>query len=256
MPPSAHLLASLRQTLAPFEPGRASVPLGHPGADAVLRGLRREALHEVHAGGPGHDAAACGFALGLAQRLCGDRTLLWIRQDFSALEHGEVYGGGLVEMGFNPARLILLRVDHAKDALKAAGDALSCKGLGAVVLEIYGEHKALDLTATRRLTLATARAGVSAVLLRLGAQADASAAETRWSVCASPSPTEDFGYPRFDAALARNRHGPTGRWIMEWNCDDGSFCESRPSKIAADRFDLAAAPADRQAETEEFRRAG
>jgi protein ImuA len=250
---SAHLLASLRQSLEQFEPERASVLLGHAGVDAALRGLRREALHEVYAGGAGHDAAASGFALGLAQRLCGARTLLWIRQDFSALEHGEIHGAGLMEMGFDPARLILLRVDHAKDALRAAGDALSCTGLGAVVLEIYGEHKALDLTATRRLTLATARAGVSCILLRLGAQADASAAETRWSVCASPSSAngEDFGYPRFDATLARNRHGPTGRWIMEWNCDNGSFCE-----VTADRFDLAAAPADGQIETEDFRRAG
>lgn len=253
MPPPPNLLASLRQSLERFEPERASILLGHAGVDALLRGLRREALHEVYAGGPGHDAAASGFALGLAQRLCGARTLLWIRQDFSALEHGEIGASGFLEMGFNPARLILLRVDHAKDALRAAGDALACKGLGAVVLEIYGEPKALDLTATRRLTLATANAGVSCILLRLGAEADASAAETRWSVRGAPSPmhAEDFGYPRFDTTLARNRHGPMGHWIMEWDCDNGSFCEP-----AADRFDLAAAPADRPVETEEFRRTG
>jgi protein ImuA len=248
----AHLLASLRQSLERFEPHRVPARLGHPGADAVLRGLRREALHEVYAAEAGDSAAASGFAAGLAHRLRADRTILWIRQEFSALEHGEINGSGLLELGMDPARLILLRVDHAKDVLKAAGDALTCTGLGAVVLEIYGEHKALDLTATRRLMFATQRDGVSAILLRLGAKADASAAETRWIVRSAPSPAngeDDFGFPRFDATLARNRHGATGRWIMEWNGNDGSFHEP-----AENPFDVAAPPADGPLAAEEWRR--
>ncbi len=252
---SAHLLASLRQSLKQFESPRAGVCLGHGGADGCLHGLRHEALHEVYADGPGESGAASGFALGLAQRLCGARTLLWVRQNFSALEHGEISASGFLDFGIDPARLLLLRVDHAKDALRAAGDGLSCKGLGAVVLEIYGTAKILDLTATRRLGLATARYGVSAILLRLGAAADASAAETRWIARAAASSTEDFGYPRFDATLSRNRHGPTGHWIMEWDCDNGSFCEPRAQRTAHSGS-VAAAPANRPAQTQEFRRAG
>lgn len=255
----AHLLAALRQSLERFEPHLAGVPLGHAGADEVLRGLRRETLHEVYAAEAGDSAAASGFAAGLAQRLCAGRTILWIRQEFSALEHGEISGGGLLELGIDPSKLILLRVDHAKDALKAAGDALSCTGLGAVVIEIYGEHKVLDLTATRRLMFSSERDGVSAILLRLNAQADASATETRWIVRAAPSPAneeDDFGFPRFDATLARNRHGRTGRWIMEWNCNDGSFHE--PAQAP---FGVAASPADGPLAAEvrpkeEWRRAG
>ena len=246
----AHLLASLRQSLERSEPHLASASLGHAGADEVLRGLRREALHEVYAAEAEDSAAASGFAAGLAQRLCTGRSILWIRQEFSALEHGEINGSGLLELGIDPSKLILLRVDHAKDALKAAGDALSCTGLGAVVIEIYGEHKVLDLTATRRLMFATERDGVSAVLLRLGAEADASAAETRWIVRSAPSSAEDdFGFARFDAVLARNRHGQTGRWIMEWNGNDGSFHEP-----AAHPFGVAAAPADGPLAAQEWRR--
>ena len=231
-----HLLASLRQTLEQAEPQGARVALGH----GLIAGLPREALHEVYAAEAGDAAAASGFAIGLAERLCAGRTILWIRQGFSALEHGEIDGCGLLELGIDPSKLILLSVDHAKDALRAAGDAFTCTGLGAVVIEIYGEHKVLDLTATRRLTLAAARDGVSAVLLRLGAEADASAAETRWIVRTAPSASEDdFGFARFDATLARNRHGPTGRWIMEWNGDDGSFHEQQTHPV-----DLAAASAD------------
>ena len=243
----AQLLASLHRA---FEPEGTRVVLGHGAVDGL--GLRREALHEVYAALAGDSAAASGFAIALAQRLCEGRTILWIRQEFSALEHGEIDGSGLLELGIDPAKLILLRVDHVKDALRAAGDALTCTGLGAVVIEIYGEHKVLDLTATRRLTLAAARDGVSAVLLRLGVEADASAAETRWIVRSAPSASaEDFGFPRFDTTLARNRHGATGRWIMEWNSDDGSFHEQ-----AADTFGVAAAPADGQADTQGWKRAG
>lgn len=253
----AHLLASLRQTLAPSEPEGTRVTLGHGDADGLLNGLRREALHEIYAAETGDAAAASGFAIGLAQRLCAGRSILWIRQEFSALEHGEIDGSGLCELGIDPAKLILVRIDHARDALKAAGDALTCTGLGAVVIEIYGEHKVLDLTATRRLMFAAERDGVSAVLLRLGVEANASAAETRWIVRSAPSFGEDdFGFARFDATLARNRHGGTGRWIMEWNGDDGSFHQQQTHS-----FGVAAAASDGPVDTqgwpkEELRRAG
>jgi protein ImuA len=101
---------------------------------------------------------------------------------------------------------------------------------------------------------ATERDGVSAILLRLGAETDASAAETRWIVRSAPSPDkeeDDFGFARFDATLARNRHGQTGRWIMEWNGNDGSFHEP-----AAHPFGVAATPADRPLAAEEWRRTG
>lgn len=249
------LLASLRRTLASSEPDGTRVTLGHGDVDGLPNGLRREALHEVYAAQTGDAAAASGFAVGLAQRLCAGRAILWIRQEFSALEHGEIDGSGLLELGIDPAKLILVRVDHAKDALRAAGDALTCTGLGAVVIEVYGEHKVLDLTATRRLALAAARDGVSVV--RLGAEADASAAQTRWIVRSAPSASaEDVGWPRFDATLARNRHGATGRWIMEWNGDDGSFHQQQTHS-----FGVAAEIPDRPADTqgwpkEELRRAG
>ena len=35
-----------------------------------------------------------------------------------------------------------------------------------------------------------------------------------------------WGAPVFDAQLVRNRHGPVGRWIMEWKCDECLFSET------------------------------
>ncbi len=73
-------------------------------------------------------------------------------------------------------------MSSAADALRAGCDALSCKGLGAVVIEVVGNPKVLDLVASRRLTLAADRSGVSAILLREGACPAPSSAETRWVV--------------------------------------------------------------------------
>src|SRR6185436_10933819 len=92
-------LASLRSTLASLDSGEASVqppvPMGISWIDGCLRGgLRRGALHEVYTASPGDEAAATGFVAGLAARLAGKRPLLWVRQDFSALEYGELCATG------------------------------------------------------------------------------------------------------------------------------------------------------------------
>ena len=249
-------LAVLRASLASHALERPacerSAPLGHPDAAACLNGgLARGALHEVFAGG--QEAAAAGFALALAGRvLSKNKWLLWVRQDFCALEAGEIYGGGVLELGLDPSRVLLLQAGDAQAVLRAAGDALDCKGLGAVMIEPWGEPKIFDLVASRRLTLAAAKHGISAILLRRGAVPSPSAAETRWLVRAAPSPPgDDWGRPLFDVTLVRNRHGVLGRWIMEWDQDEAIF------RTAHHRA-LAAASADRPAEAplESLRQAG
>ncbi|HEY0300321.1 MAG TPA: hypothetical protein VGC36_03265 [Rhizomicrobium sp.] len=244
----AQKLAGARQLLDPILGESRSLgrcALGHAGADRALRGgLARGALHEIFAGDAG--AAASGFALGLAQRVRQAKRLFWIRQDFSALEHGEIAATGLAELGIDPAAILLLRAAHAEDALRAGADALSCAALGAVIVEIPGHPKVLDLVASRRLVLGAQSKGVTVVLLRLAAQAEPSAAETRWRIRSLPSAnTDEWGSPRFSAELTRNRHGETGHWDMEWCCDDGAFTE--PAKDAAHPRAVAAAPASRPA---------
>jgi protein ImuA len=205
------------------------VALGHRSADACLKGgLLTGALHEIFAAEAGCEAAASGFAATLAMRAGKKKTLLWIRQDFTALEFGEISAAGFLELGFDPARILFLRASDVTSALRAAGDALSCAALGAVVIEIAGPQKKLDLVTSRRLTLAAARKGVSAFLLRFRAEPDASSAETRWLIRPAPSSMDkdDWGFLLFQAALARNRHGATGEWVMEWNCDDHVFRET------------------------------
>ncbi|HWA92648.1 MAG TPA: hypothetical protein VG889_21630 [Rhizomicrobium sp.] len=225
-PTSPNKLAQLRASLAKagLPEIQARVPLGLREADEVLKGgLACGACHEVFASA-GHEASATGFAASLAWRVARGKRVLWIVQDFSALEFGALAATGLLELGIDPARVLMLRVAHAEDALRAASDALTCTALGAVVIELMGAPKVLDLTASRRLTLAAGEHGVTAVLLRLGAAPDASSASTRWVVRAeTSSDPENWGRPVFDCALVRNRHGGTGQWVMEWSCDNGHF---------------------------------
>jgi protein ImuA len=201
------------------------VPLGYEDVDACLHGgLRRGALHEILAEG-GHEAAATGFAAALSFRAAANKRVLWIRQDFSAVEFGELSATGFLELGLDPSHFLLLRLADAADVLRAASDALSCAALGAVVIEIFGAPKILDMVASRRLTLASAQKGVTAFLLRFNAKAQVSTTETRWRIRAARSPQkeENWGSPVFEAELVRNRHGGTGRWVVQWSCDDGLF---------------------------------
>lgn len=227
---TAQKLAALRASLSKAElPAEklARFPLGHPYADSLLEGgLLLGALHEIFAA-PSHEAAATGFAAALASRVARGKPVFWICQDVSAAEFGEIAPTGLAEIGLDPSRLLLLHAPGAAGILRAAGDALAYAALGAVVLEIAGEAKALDLTASQRLTAAAARKGVTALALRFNARPQTSTAETRWHVHGARSflNDENLGHPIFQAHLARNRHGRTGRFLMQWSSDHGVFQE-------------------------------
>ena len=243
-------LATLRGSIERIEThGDACTPdrvaLGHADADATLQGgLAVGAMHEVFTDAGRQSAAATGFVAGLAGRVAARRPLVWVSQDFTEIESGALSMSGLAEVGLDPRLLVTVRAADVDTALRTAADALACDALGAVVLEVWGEARQLDLVASRKLTLAAQASGVTGLLLRLAAEPQPSTAETRWIVRAAHSPPaahwSAWGAPVFDAQLVRNRHGPVGRWIMEWKCDECLF-----SKPAAYPQPVAAAPAHR-----------
>ncbi len=221
------------------------VSFGHEPVDQALKGgLRRGVLHEVFACA-GHEAAATGFAVGLAARLAEDKQILWIREKFAWQEHGMPCPIGFFELGLDPSQIMFLSVTQAQDALRAAGDALTCASLGIVIIEITGNPKILDLTTSRRLVLACTQNSVPAILLRFGAVVQNSAAETRWTVKTAPSAieTDHWGHPTFDVSLIRNRNGQTGQWVFAWSCDDGHFENAKAASGT-----VVPAPANRPAE--------
>ena len=251
-------LANLRGRIERLEaPGETHafkrVPLGHAGADAMLRGgLAVGAMHEVFSEGR-QSGTATGFVAGLAGRLTAGRPLVWVRQDFSEIESGALSMSGLCELGLDPRRLVSVRAADVDTALRTAADALACDAVGAVVLEVWGEARQFDLVASRKLTLAAQASGVTCLVLRVAAEPSPSTAETRWIVQAArslpTSPWGAWGAPVFDAQLVRHRHGPVGRWIMEWKCDECLFREApaHPQPVAA-------APADRPHQAAVFTR--
>src|SRR5258706_2760007 len=209
-----------------YAPGR--VALGHADADATLQGgLAVGAMHEVFADAGRQSAAATGFVAGLAGRAAARRPLVWVRQDFTEIESGALSMSGLAELGLDPRLLVTVRAADVDTALRTAADAFACDALGAVVLEIWGQPRQLDLVASRKLTLAAQASGVTALVLRMAAEPMPSTAETRWIVRAAHSPPAmplwpaapawpaaaslpaapwtAWGAPMFDAQLVRNR---------------------------------------------------
>ncbi len=243
-------LANLRSAIGRLEAGDVRhatehAALGHRAADAMLQGgLARGALHEVFAPEGRQTASATGFIAGLAWRCARQRPVLWVRQDFVALESGALSLSGAAELGLDPRRLVIVHAADIDMALRVTADALACDALGAVVLDVWGDARQFDLVASRKLTLSAQTSGVTCLTLRTSAQPAVSTAETRWIIRAAPSPPgavwHAWGNPIFDAQLVRNRHGQTGQWIMEWKCDECLFREP-----AAHPQPAAAAPAYR-----------
>jgi protein ImuA len=176
-------------------------------------------------------------------------------QALAGLETGHVHGPGLRELGLDPGRVVLVRVKEMKDLLAAGEEALACGAVGAVMLTAWGEAKAMSLTASRRLSMAAAQGRSAAILVRLAAQPQPSAAESRWRVKAAPSrplEAEAPGHPTFEIELLRHRLGAQPRsWIMEWNRERGVFQnggrngrEERPAVSGG----LVSVPADRSVE--------
>ena len=237
-------LADLRHFLARYSlpTDRPPIPLGVPSADAVLGGgLRPGAVHEVFA----DDWGASGFAACLAIQASRGKPLFWIRPDYEALEYGALSATGLLELGGDPRNLFLLRAPNAADALSATADILACPHVGAVVLELCGMPRSLDLVASRRLTLLAEESGVTLFVLREGAMPEPSASVTRWrvqSLVSDPS-DDDWGSPRFHARLTRHRLGNLGDFTMQWNSEHGIF-----HPAAAHSGAVVCPPADRPVE--------
>jgi protein ImuA len=112
-----------------------------------------------------------------------------------------------------------------------------------VIGELAGNPRALDFTASRRLSLAAEKHGVPLYLVRIDARRDLSSARMRWDVRAALSPRPRWnddapGAPAWRAELFRARAHPPGTWILH---DDGT----RLAAAAPDHGDLAAAAGDR-----------
>ena len=204
--------------------------------DVMGGGLVRAGLHDIYAAGIADIGAATGFAAALALRAAMEKPILWVRQEFLDTETGRLNASGLSELGLDPRRIILVRARDVEGALRAGEQAARCAALGAVLIEPWGNPRMLDFTASRRLSLASAKSGVPTLMLRVSASPAQSAAVTRWMVQALPSralAANAPGFPAFQLNLLRHRGGMAGHaWRVEWNRDRKCF-QDRPHFAAA-----------------------
>ncbi len=231
------------------------VSLGRAGGalalDRLLRGgLLRGTLNEVVATCAGDAGAACGFALALATRFAAEAEaaapVVWVMEDAARAEGGAPYAPGLAAHGLDPARLLVVRAKGGVDALWAAEEALKCRTVAAVVVDLW-RTKTYDLVASRRLLLAAAAGGTPAILVPAGAPGAAlsSSAQARFSVAAAPGPHVPVsrgarpvpGRAAWAVRLARIRAGPAGAaagfdcdkvWPLVWSHQEARLCDALP----------------------------
>ncbi|KEO91272.1 recA-like protein [Erythrobacter longus] len=235
-------------------------PLAHlSGVDVAALSKQREArwrpgltdqpLHsEIFASA--RDASGAGLALALARdglSVCEGvreqgalaeaedrRQILWV-QDKRAVElSGRPYIHGLPEEWRE--RVICVEAGKPEDALFALEEGLKCRDLACVIGEIAGNPRALDFTASRRLSLAAEKHGVALWLVRLEAQSDLSSARMRWRArpAVSPEPRWDAkgpGVPTWQAELFRARSHAPGEWKLAQ--DAKRLCVSKSPKPPA-----------------------
>jgi len=156
----------------------------------------------------------CGWAGFLLAQVNTGKPLLWVQDRMAILESGRVHPPGLPTNDF-----VHVEAHDAKDALWAMEEGLRCAALSCVIGEIWGDPRALDFTATRRLAVASERSGVAAFLIRLGGSANLSGARMRWRIGSAPSLLNELdqkapGLPAWDAELFRARGAPPGRWSV------------------------------------------
>lgn len=228
------ILAALRSRIGAIEGPKSSeatlFSLGSAALDAQLGGgLPRGRLHELFAAEADDRAALAGAGLMLAMRL-GAGPLLWLRQDSGVRAGGMLYGPGLADLGFDPARLIEIVAPDEAALLRAAGDAVRCPQVAAVLIEPWKAARGFDLTVSRRLAVAAEKSGVTVLLLRAEADPIPSAAFSRWRVRALASAALEAGapgHPAIDVELLRHRGGLAGvRACLEWNRDEHVFREA------------------------------
>ena len=205
--------------------------LSSTGGD-VASGLSRASLHEFYAAAPADGACVTGALLALARMGSGTSPILWVRHEGVDRELGALYAPGMAELGVDPGRVTLVRARDAAAALQAGLEGARCAALGVAVIELWGEAKALDLTASRRLALAARSSGALVLMARIAAAPQPSAAESRWSIRAAPSralAANAPGDPAFSFTLLRHRGGLIpGEWHLEWSRDQNRFASRIP----------------------------
>lgn len=229
-----------KQILLPFDqPAAGRMDFGVDGLDQALGGgLARGRAHLVT--GSLLDGAVAGFLLAVLGRLlagansqapvvcCGAPRGL----------AGQLYGPGLAQLGFDPARLVLVCESHPLRGMAAAEEALACRGVGAVIAD-YGmlaSRPDMWQKAARRLQLAAEQGGTTAFVTAVSASP--AGFETGWHLAPAhlapahlaPAHLAEPGWqPGWSVALQHIRGGRPWSGLLSWQPHSHRFTEIKPA---------------------------
>ncbi|MEM1194007.1 MAG: hypothetical protein AAGH42_11515 [Pseudomonadota bacterium] len=170
-------------------------------------GLGREGIHEVCEQAYGDRLAALGFIGAHLPRQ--DVPIIAITQNRFTRDQGGWHETGLGALFGQVAPILYVSVNKDKDALWAMEEALT-SGIPALVI---AETEGPDFTASRRLALASMRAGIPGILLLPYSTQGTTAAMARWRVQSQPSALNPHdvkapGFARWRAVAERVRPNP------------------------------------------------
>jgi protein ImuA len=234
-------LARLKAHLAAIEPRRAThaaadVTAG-AGAEAGARGkvplaLLPGALHEVRIEDWRARPAAFSFSLALAARRARETkgAIVFLQRAHDAKAEGLPFARGLSAFGVALDGFLAAFARDEKELLWAAEEAARDRSVAAILALAPTREKRIDLTATRRLSLAAEASGAAPILIRTMTAPLPTSAAIRWRLEPAPSapdPDDDRapGPPRWRIFLERRRAGAAGGAPMEteWRHDLEDF---------------------------------
>lgn len=224
-------LETLRQQITAIETNPAFRVNEDASSSTGLLATPRGNLHEVFADTLLNTGAALGFALAQAKSLLGPGrpAILYMQLQSDALETGFPYEVGLKYFGLTTEQVVFVRPQTITELLWAIEEAIACRAVAAVVADIVHAHKALDFTASRRMSLRAAASGASVLLVRYARDREASAARFRWKVVPELSGSPPFderapGPPRWRVLLEKGSLGqsrkamPGGEeYLVDWS---------------------------------------
>jgi protein ImuA len=228
--------------------------------DALGGGLPRAGLTEIHGAETRDAGAVAGFVLGLLAQagLCAsaERPLLWVATSEIISEAGAPYAPGIAAAyGIAPQTLLLATTPKLENALWIAEEAAGLSSLAAVLLEVRGAARKLDLTATRRLHRRALASGRALFLMRQAGQAEPTAAPVRLMVAGAPAAERtllsgalagSIGPPAISVTISRCRTTTTATATLEWNDHEHGFRQRQDASVRTqDPGSVASAPLER-----------
>jgi protein ImuA len=187
-----------------------------PGGDGQACPSPAPGLEEVAAAAPQDWPAAAAFALARIDAASDPRPLVFVACKAWRRERGGLSARGLIGLGLEPSRVLLVRAEREIDGLWALEEALKSGAVKGALATVEQP----SFVATRRLDFAARAGRAVGMLLRAGGAGDLSAARLRWRVSAQSSAPHPFdprapGLARMRAELVRRRDGPLGAWELE-----------------------------------------